>query len=907
MPITVFRFCGCFLLVLLLNWLCIPLISHADTITIWGNFNYSPTVTNVPASATNIIALAAGDTHCLALKADGTVVAWGSNNVGQTNVPPDLTNVVSIAAGSAHSLALRNDGTLAAWGAIYPSSIPIAVPPEATNVAALALGPGAQHALVLRSDGTVLDWSSSFGNSYGTTNIPATARNVVAVAAGATYSLALRSDGKVVTWGKGQSGGSPVPVPTTATNIVAIATGWYGNAALRANGTVLVWGSIYNPLSGFTNIIDLACPLNSPVSNGDILALRGNGTLVEYSSSVPVYPTNNISAIAAGSYTAFALIGSGPPVFPGLSVNRTVATGSRAYFRAVAVGAMPISYQWTCAGTNLPGATNTMLTLTNVQSSLAGTLYALVASNAFGMATNGPAMLNETPSEAYVQATTSSAVIDQKVTFTASTIGQGPFTYQWQLNGTNLPTSTNLVLILTNAQLSDAGNYSILVSNSFGLVTNYASLTVAPTIITNPPQNQIAFLGGTTTFNLGLQAIIPVTYQWQFNGVNLDDATNNSLIVTNVQYAQGGTYSVIFNDAFETITNSATLAVVPVAAWGNIGQQSVMSGLTNLIAVASGEFHGMALQEDGTVVVAALQNNSSLASSSPPDGLSNVLAIAAGNNDTLALLSDGSVLAWGSNSYDRTNVPAGLTNIVAVAAGDFHNLALRADGTVAAWGNNSYGQTNVPADLTNAVSIAAGAYNSMALKVDGTVVAWGAISNVPQNVTNVVRIATGGTDNLVLKADGTLVGWGSNSSGEDNIPPGLSNVVAIAAGYGHSAALKADGTVAAWGLNQYAEVNVPAGLTNVTSLVAKGFHNIAMIGNGPPIIQETISNSVWTAGGFQFSVPSQSGRVYLLEYKNSLTDSNWFALPLAAGNGGILTLSDPGATNSQRFYRVRQW
>ena len=52
---------------------------------------------------------------------------------------------------------------------------------------------------------------------------------------------------------------------------------------------------------------------------------------------------------------------------------------------------------------------------------------------------------------------------------------------------------------------------------------------------------------------------------------------------------------------------------------------------------------------------------------------------------------------------------------------------------------------------------------------------------------------------------------------------------------------------------------------------------------------------------------SQHGRVIRLEYKDSLADSDWIALPLVAGTGGIVTLTDGTATNSQRFYRVRQW
>jgi len=62
------------------------------------------------------IAIAAGGWHTVALKPDGTVVAWGVNDEGQCNVPSDLKNIIAIAAGAWHTVALRQDGTVVAWG-----------------------------------------------------------------------------------------------------------------------------------------------------------------------------------------------------------------------------------------------------------------------------------------------------------------------------------------------------------------------------------------------------------------------------------------------------------------------------------------------------------------------------------------------------------------------------------------------------------------------------------------------------------------------------------------------------------------------------------------------------------------------------------------------------------------------
>jgi hypothetical protein len=139
------------------------------------------------------------------------------------------------------------------------------------------------------------------------------------------------------------------------------------------------------------------------------------------------------------------------------------------------------------------------------------------------------------------------------------------------------------------------------------------------------------------------------------------------------------------------------------------------------------------------------------------------------------------------------------------------------------------------------------------------------------------------------------------------VPAGLSGVVAIAMGYNESLALRDDGTVIAWDRNNSTLIDVPTGLTNVIALAAGGDHTLALVGDGPLLAQTRMANPRHDINGFSFSVPSQSGRVYLPEFKNSLTDDTWRALPLVAGNGGSLKLVDSNSSGAQRFYRVRRW
>jgi alpha-tubulin suppressor-like RCC1 family protein len=199
-----------------------------------------------------------------------------------------------------------------------------------------------------------------------------------------------------------------------------------------------------------------------------------------------------------------------------------------------------------------------------------------------------------------------------------------------------------------------------------------------------------------------------------------------------------------------------------ILGWDSTSELNIPSTATNVVAVAAGSSHSLALRADGQVLVWG--SNSSNQTNIPPD-LTNVVAIAANNNHSLAVKSDGTVVAWGLNTFGQTNVPPSATNVIAVTAGSFHNAALRADGTVIAWGIGGFGRTNVPAHATNIVAISAATSQTLALRADGTVIAWGSsgLTNVPADLTNVVAIAAGSAINTALRADGAVIQWGDDS------------------------------------------------------------------------------------------------------------------------------------------------
>jgi hypothetical protein len=85
--------------------------------------------------------------------ASGTVVAWGSDLYGRIDVPPGVSNVTAVAASGFNSMALKSDGTLVAWGS---GSSVLSDVDGFSHITAIEAGGG--HALALKRDGTVAAW-----------------------------------------------------------------------------------------------------------------------------------------------------------------------------------------------------------------------------------------------------------------------------------------------------------------------------------------------------------------------------------------------------------------------------------------------------------------------------------------------------------------------------------------------------------------------------------------------------------------------------------------------------------------------------------------------------------------------------------------------------------------------------
>jgi len=270
------------------------------------------------------------------------------------------------------------------------------------------------------------------------------------------------------------------------------------------------------------------------------------------------------------------------PVITAQPANQNVVAGSNAFVAVTATGTASLSYQWRSNGSNLTndsqfgGVSSPTLSITNAQPGNAGG-YSVVVTNSAGSATSAVAALTVlVPPDITAQPTNQNVVAGSNTFVAVTATGTASLSYQWRFNGTNLANGGQFggvgspTLSITNAQPGNAGSYSVVVTNSAGSVTSAVAVlaVLVPPVITAQPQSLTNVTGTTASFSASATGSAPVSYQWQFNGVNLANsgrisgATTNALTIANVQATNAGNYTLVVSNIAGAVTSVvATLAV----------------------------------------------------------------------------------------------------------------------------------------------------------------------------------------------------------------------------------------------------------------------------------------------------------------------------------------------------------
>jgi alpha-tubulin suppressor-like RCC1 family protein len=520
-----------------------------------------------------------------------------------------------VAAGDNHTVVVKRDGSLWAWGFnIYGQlgdgtwankSSPVQIGTD-TNGQSVTAGSG--HTLALKTDGTLWAWGYNYfgqlgdGTVYNSKNSPVqvgTATNWQSVVAGAYQTLALKTDGTLWAWGfntYGQLGdgtavnkSSPVQIGTT-TNWQSVAAGYGHTVAIKNDGTLWAWG--WNPYGQL-----------------------GDGTTGSESSPEQIGTTTNWLSVTAGYYHTVALKNDGTLWAWGDNSSGQLGDGSQVNKSS------PVQI-----GT----ATNWLFVEAGFAHTMAikrdGTLWAW-GYNSYGQLGDGTTGVpNSKYSPVQIGTATNWQSVVAGYSHTAALKNDGTL-WTWGRNN--------------YGQLGNGNTNNSSSPTNLGLA---AFLT--------QPQNVVASAGTIVTFMATAASTTPLSYQWQFNGLNLTDsarisgAQTHSLTLWGMLPTDVGNYQLVIANTYGAITSSVATLTMTVSPTPVITSQP--QSLTNLagttasfVVTASGTPPlGYQWQFNGTNLTDTLRV---AGSQSAFLNITNLLAADAGNYQVIVTNSAGSV------------------------------------------------------------------------------------------------------------------------------------------------------------------------------------------------------------------------------------------------------------------------
>ncbi|MGA2543406.1 MAG: immunoglobulin domain-containing protein [Verrucomicrobiota bacterium] len=449
--------------------------------------------------------------------------------------------------------------------------------------------------VVTASDATAGNYTAVFSNSYGMATTVVAVLTVIdppvitispvsqVVTAGTQVTLTAAASGSAATvqWYVGTTAISGA----TSTNLSFLAvtggtgnyTAKFSNAAGTATSTAATVTVIAGPfINGGFELINnhAAIPVNNSVAltpgstwltgwtvsgpvSADVSVQRGTGDGLNPYDGQQWIVLNAGNTMSGDSLSQTFLTTVGQPYAVTFAVGKAGTGNVSLTATAAAINGtllasnycVPTSGVWTVFGLGFTASTtNTTLTFKDTSSQTIAVDLALDA-----VTVVSPPVIVTSP-------LSQTNLVGTPVTFTASASGS-PATVQWFQGINPILNATNTTLSFT-VNAGSGGNYTAVFTNAAGSATTaVAVLTVdIPVYLTQQPQSLTTNVGATVTFTGGAGGTAPLSFQWQFDGTNISGATDASLVLTNAQPANAGSYSLVVANSYGT--NTSTNAVL---------------------------------------------------------------------------------------------------------------------------------------------------------------------------------------------------------------------------------------------------------------------------------------------------------------------------------------------------------
>jgi hypothetical protein len=260
---------------------------------------------------------------------------------------------------------------------------------------------------------------------------------------------------------------------------------------------------------------------------------------------------------------------SAPPVIVQSPTGTNALVNGALTLQAAATGTGPLLWQWRFNGVELPDATNSSFFIDYLRLDDSGS-YDVFVRNSAGPAFSAVAqvIVVEPPTILTAPPSTYSTNAGSNVTFSVVLVGSPPLQFQWKRDGVDLPGANTATLSLSNLTLNDMAQYTLSISNPYGVATaNVTLLVLVRPGVTNNPVPQTVVQGGTAIFSATggpIHPLLPMTNRWLRQGAFWPSPGLPILVITNCHPTNTGGFRCQFLNAAGNVTSlAAQLTVLP--------------------------------------------------------------------------------------------------------------------------------------------------------------------------------------------------------------------------------------------------------------------------------------------------------------------------------------------------------